>query len=280
MVFHTAITYVSRALELRLSVVVTITLVDIVIDQLLFELDIDPQNAYVECKDREGEDAILVVGQVHGGFHEEHDNSEDARYYHLSVEIDVGLVLLVFLGLILIVVGAVLPYERAVRVDGLTLTDSRHRHHHRKVHRVGDPGIDCREGHVDGQEVGEGNDVASVVLVLEGLVDQVLHHELEDDERDEWQDQGEDILKFVEEDETGHGDCECKAQPAEGKTELEEQAILIVLARVEAREASDDEDALKDEQCCPAETFDLILHLKRDQWQDVVVRDIGRIVQA
>ena len=154
----------------------------VIIDQLLAELYINPEHASVEGENCEGEDAILVVGQVNRSFYEEESNDDDAWDNHLIIKVDVRLILCLIACLIRLVIGTVLTDHGFFRVDVFTLTDGRDRHHHREVHGVGHPSVDCWESHVYRQEVGERNYISPIVFVLERLVDQVLHHDLENNE--------------------------------------------------------------------------------------------------
>ena len=65
--------------------------VHVIVLYLLLELNIDPEHADVKHEDRECENAILVIGQVDRGLHEEQQEDDDAGDHHLAVVEDIFL---------------------------------------------------------------------------------------------------------------------------------------------------------------------------------------------
>ena len=87
-------------------------------------------------------------------------------------------------------------------------------------------------------------------------------------------------MKFVDEDEAGHRCRQRQAKPAEGEADFEEEAVLIVLASVEAGQTSHNEDTLQEEHDGPAGRLDLILHRQRHEWQVIIILlDLAEDVQ-
>jgi len=64
-------------------------LIAVVVLHLSLELHVDPEHAEVQHEDSKGENAILIVGEIDGGFHEEESEDTNARHDHLPVEVDV-----------------------------------------------------------------------------------------------------------------------------------------------------------------------------------------------
>ena len=171
---------------------------------LLLELKIDPKHAKVEQKDCRCEDAILVVGQVDWCFDEEKQEDDDARYDHLAVEEDI----LLRIGHIGIFVTKT-PWVFCVVLQIWCVTNSSRGDHEREVEVVGDPSVYRRESHMNRDEVDEAHYISAIVFVLERLVDEILHDDLEQDVGDDRCEQKVQVLQLVDEDEagdcTGHG---------------------------------------------------------------------------
>ena len=169
--------------------------VHVIVLYLLLELNIDPEHADVKHKDRECENAILVIGQVDRGLHEEQQEYDDAGDHHLAVVEDIFLS--VFYPISIVVITPTI----SIVLNLWCFTNGSHCDHERKVKVVGDPGIYGGERHVNRDEIDEAHHISSIVFVLEWLVDKILNDDLEQDVGNDWQKQQKHVLELVHEDE-------------------------------------------------------------------------------
>ena len=70
---------------------------------------------------------------------------------------------------------------------------------------------------MDRDEVDETHDVAPIVFVFKGLIDQVLHDDLQNDIGYDWKSQKQHVLKLVYEDKSS--DCQSHGQAKNDKAE-------------------------------------------------------------
>lgn len=137
-----------------------------------FILSIYPEHAKEHAHNCHRKNAILVVGNVDASFDEEKSEGDYRWRPKILVKVDVFFIYVMCVRRSYIIVTIAISSSDIVEIRCVTYRCCRDCKV--IVHLVRDPGIDCREGCVDGNEVNEADHISPIVFVLKRAVDEVV----------------------------------------------------------------------------------------------------------